>query len=53
MKNSCPQWDSSPGLSAYEANALSFKLLQVINIDDLKVTTFYPSVLLIVTCTSW
>ena len=23
MKNSCPQWDSNPGSSAYEANALT------------------------------
>ena len=41
MKNSCPQLDSNPGPSAYEANALSFELLQLINIDHLKVTTFY------------
>ena len=28
MKNSCPQWDSNPGPSAYEANALSVGLLE-------------------------
>ena len=51
MKNSCPQWDSNPGPSAYEANALSVELLELINSDHLKVTTFDLSVLLIVTCT--
>ena len=33
MKNSCPQWDSNPGPSACEANALSVELLELINID--------------------
>ena len=37
MKNSCPHWDSNPGPSAYEANALSIELLELINIDHLKV----------------
>ena len=45
MKNSCPQWDSNPGLYAYESNALSVELLELINIDHLKVTTFYLSFL--------
>ena len=36
MNNSCPQWDSNPGLSAYEANALSVELSELINIDQLK-----------------
>ena len=45
MKNSCPQWDSNPGPSAYEANALSVKLLELIDIDHLKVTAFYLSFL--------
>ena len=48
MKNVCSQWNSNSGPSAYEANALSVKLLKLIHIDHLKVTTFYPSVLLIV-----
>ena len=30
MKNSCPQWDSNPGPSAYEANALKVELLEMI-----------------------
>ena len=45
MKNSCPQWDSNPGPSAYEANALSVELLELINIDHPKVTAFEFSVL--------
>ena len=48
MKNACPQWNSNSGPSAYETNALSVKLLELIHIDHLKVTTFYLSVLLIV-----
>ena len=40
MKNSCPLWDSNPGPSAYEANALSVELLEQIN------TAFSLSVLL-------
>ena len=40
MKKSCPQWDSNPGLSAYEANALSIELLEPINIDHPKVAAF-------------
>ena len=52
MKNSCPQWDSNLGPSAYEANTLSVELLELMNIDHLKVTTFYLRVLLIVTCTA-
>ena len=40
MKNSCPQWDSTLGPSAFEANALSVDLLELINIDHLKVTAF-------------
>ena len=42
-KNSFPQWDSNPGPSAYEANALNVELLELINIDHLKVTAFYLS----------
>ena len=53
MKNSCPQWDLNPGYSAYEANALSVELLELISIDHLMVTVFYMylSVLLIVALT--
>ena len=40
MKNYCPQWDSNPGPYAYEANALSVELLELINIDHIKVTAF-------------
>ena len=40
MKNSCPQRDSNPGPSAYEASALSVELLELINTDHLKVTAF-------------
>ena len=35
MKISCPQWNSNPGPSAYEANALSVVLLELITIDHL------------------
>ena len=42
-KNSCPQWDSNPGPSAHKANALSVELLELRNIDHLKVTAFYLS----------
>ena len=45
MKNSCPQWDSNPGTSAFGANALSVELLELINIDHQKVTPFYLSFL--------
>ena len=48
MKNSFPQWDSNPGPSAYEANALSVEVLELINIDHRKVTSFYFSF----TCTT-
>ena len=41
IKNSCPQWDSNPGHSAYEANALSVDLLELIIIDHLKQSAFY------------
>ena len=30
MKNSCQQWDSNPGPSAYEANAPSVELLELL-----------------------
>ena len=43
MKNSCPQWDSNPGPSAYAANALSVELSELINIDHLRVSAFYLS----------
>ena len=42
---SCPHWHSNPGLSAYEANALSVELIELINIGHLKVTAFYLSFL--------
>ena len=45
MKNSCKHWDWNPGPSAYEANALSVKLLALINIVHLKVTAFFLSLL--------
>ena len=36
MKNSCPQWDSSPGPSAYEAKSLSVALLdQIYNVVNI------------------
>ena len=38
--------NTTPGPSAYEANALSFKLFLPINIDYLKVSAFFLSVLL-------
>ena len=53
MKNYCPQWDAHPGPSANEASTLTVELLELININYLKVTLFYLSVLLIVTCTVW
>ena len=40
-EKSCPQWDLNPGPSAYEANALSVELLELINIDHLKVRGFF------------
>ena len=45
MNNSCPQRDSIPGLSAYEANALSVELSDLIDIDHQTATAFYPSFL--------
>ena len=48
MKKSCPQWDSNSGPSAYKANALSIELLELMNIDHLKVTAFNLSFLSIV-----
>ena len=45
MKNSCPQLDSNPGPSAYEANALCVEILKLLNIDHLKVTAFALSLL--------
>ena len=53
MKNSSPGFE--PGTSAYEPNALSVELLELINIDHLKVSayTYYLSVLLIVISTAW
>ena len=35
MKNSCPQWDSNPGLSAYETDSLRIALLVEISIKHL------------------
>ena len=46
MKNSCPQWDLNPVPSAYKAIALRVELLELINIDHLKVAAFYLTVLL-------
>ena len=45
IKSTCPQWDSNPGTSAYEVNTLSDKLLELINIDHIKLTAFYLSFL--------
>ena len=45
MKSACPQWDSNPGPSAYVVNTLSYKLLELINIDHIKMTAFYLSFL--------
>ena len=42
MKNSCPHLGSNPGPSAYDANALSVELLELIYIVHLKVTAFLP-----------
>ena len=42
MKNSCPQWDSNPGPSAYEANSLSLALLVEISIEHLNVDRVLP-----------
>ena len=36
-ENSCPQWDSNPGPSAYEANSLNVALLVEISIEHLNV----------------
>ena len=52
IKSSCQQWDSNPGPSAYEANALSVELLELIYIEHLKVTAFYLDVLFKVACTT-
>ena len=43
MKNYCPQWGLKPGSFTYEANTLSVELLELINIDHLKVTKVYMS----------
>ena len=45
MKNSCPQWDSNRGPSAYKANTLCVELFIRADIDHLKVTVFYLSFL--------
>ena len=34
MKNSCLQWDSNPGPSAYEAKSLNVELLDKISIEQ-------------------
>ena len=34
IKNSCPQWDTYPGPSAYEAKSLSVALLDQIHVSD-------------------
>ena len=41
----CPQWDSNPRPSTYEENAPSVELLELINIDLLKVNAFHLSLL--------
>ena len=43
MKNSCPQWDSNPGPSTYEANSLGVALLIEISIEHLNVDRVYLS----------
>ena len=45
MKNSCSLSDLNQGPSAYEADALSVELLELINIDHLKVRAFNMSFL--------
>ena len=42
MTNSCPQWDSNPEPSAYEANGLTIALLDLKSIEDLKVDRVLP-----------
>ena len=42
MKNSCPQLDSNPGPSAYEAKSQSVALLDEISIEHLKVDCVLP-----------
>ena len=44
MKHSWQQRDSNPGHFAYDANALSVELLELIYMEHLKVTVFYLSV---------
>ena len=41
-KKKCPQLDSNTGPSAYEANALSVEVFEMINIDHHKMTRFKP-----------
>ena len=41
-KNYCPQWDSNPTPSAYEANALTIALLDLISIEHLKLDCVLP-----------
>ena len=43
MKISCPHWNSNLGSSAYEANALSVELLELMYIDHQKMTAIYLS----------
>ena len=42
MKKSCPHWDSNPGLFAYEANALSVELLELISFKHIKLDSVLP-----------
>ena len=42
MKNSCPQLDSNPGPSAYEAKSLSIALLGQIFMEHLNVDRILP-----------
>ena len=37
MRNHCPRWNSNPISSAYEVNALTVALLDLISIEYLKV----------------
>ena len=45
MKKFLPTVGFEPGPSAYETNVLSVELLELINIDHLKVNAFYLSFL--------
>ena len=42
MKYSCPQWDSTPGPSAYDAKPLNVALLDEISIEHLNINRILP-----------